>query len=259
MIRFLLAKLKFMTKSEEEVPMKFAYLIEPPFNFRDLSGYITGCDVELARAILMDIGMDNVQFVETDFASLIPGLAEGRWQMTTGLFKTPERATKVRFTQPIWALPDGLLLRKSNGLNIQGYGSIAGDQSLRLAVVSDQIQHQTALDCGIDQRQISVYKDYESAAAAVRGSDVDAFASVARAHSGFIHMLSVHDLTCVPIRGEEKRPAFGAFAVHVNDEDFAKNLDLSLSRYLGSIAHRDIMAGFGFSPDDINLLFMQNA
>lgn len=239
--------------------MKFAYLTEPPFNFRDRSGNITGCDVELARAILMDIGMDHVKFVETDFASLIPGLTEGSWQMITGLFKTPDRASKVRFTQPIWALPDGLLLRASNESNIQAYGSLATDQSLRLAVVSDQVQHQTALELGVDQKQIKVYKDYESAATALRTGDVDAFASFARAHFGFIHLHNAQDLTCVPISCEEKRPACGAFAVRLHDKSFVKDLDLALYRYLGSRAHRDMMAGFGFSPDDINLLMMQSA
>ncbi|MGV3548626.1 hypothetical protein [Rhizobium sp.] len=29
--------------------MKFAYLIEPPFNHRDADGTVTGCDVELVR------------------------------------------------------------------------------------------------------------------------------------------------------------------------------------------------------------------
>ncbi len=29
--------------------MKFAYLIEPPFNYREDDGTVTGCDVELAR------------------------------------------------------------------------------------------------------------------------------------------------------------------------------------------------------------------
>ena len=32
--------------------MKFAYLIEPPFNFRDERGAITGCDVELAKRVV---------------------------------------------------------------------------------------------------------------------------------------------------------------------------------------------------------------
>lgn len=30
--------------------MKFAYLIEPPFNFLSETGEVTGCDVELAKA-----------------------------------------------------------------------------------------------------------------------------------------------------------------------------------------------------------------
>jgi polar amino acid transport system substrate-binding protein len=70
---------------------KFAYLIEPPFNYHDADGTVTGCDVALARTILGMVGLHDVEMVEAEFAHLLPGLSEDRWQMTTGLFATEER------------------------------------------------------------------------------------------------------------------------------------------------------------------------
>ncbi|WP_348528988.1 transporter substrate-binding domain-containing protein [Mesorhizobium australicum] len=93
---------------------KFAYLIEPPFNYRDADGTVTGCDVALARTVLGMVGLHDVEMVETEFAHLLPALSEGRWQMTTGLFATEERRWIAAFSRPIWALPDGLLVRKGN-------------------------------------------------------------------------------------------------------------------------------------------------
>lgn len=90
--------------------MKFAYLIEPPFNFRKDDGIVTGCDVELAKVILKRIGIDAFELVEAESAELLPGVAEGRWKMTTGLFGTTERRRVAAFSRPIWALPDGLLV-----------------------------------------------------------------------------------------------------------------------------------------------------
>ena len=36
--------------------VRFAFLIEPPFCSRTATGAVTGCDVELARHVLHEIG-----------------------------------------------------------------------------------------------------------------------------------------------------------------------------------------------------------
>lgn len=45
--------------------MRFAYLIEPPFNFRTDAGEVAGCDVDLARAAFAIAGITDVMFIET--------------------------------------------------------------------------------------------------------------------------------------------------------------------------------------------------
>jgi hypothetical protein len=54
--------------------MKFAYLIEPPFNHEKQDGSVPGCDVELARVVYDAIGAGPFEQVETEFAELLPGL-----------------------------------------------------------------------------------------------------------------------------------------------------------------------------------------
>ena len=63
---------------------KFAYLIEPPFSYKNRDGTVTGSDVELARAVLAKVAKGAFEAVETEFAQLLPGrrrgsLARGRW------------------------------------------------------------------------------------------------------------------------------------------------------------------------------------
>lgn len=91
--------------------MRFAYLIEPPFNSVNAKGRVTGCDVELARHVFDALGIAEFDLVGTEFSELLPGLADGRWRMTTGLFGTRERRAFAQFSRPIWALSDGLLIR----------------------------------------------------------------------------------------------------------------------------------------------------
>ncbi|MBV8661504.1 MAG: transporter substrate-binding domain-containing protein, partial [Hyphomicrobiales bacterium] len=80
-----------MNAEPGEPALRFAFLIEPPFCFRTEDGAVTGCDVEVARHVLRAVGVGSPAMVETEFAELLPGLADGRWDMTTGLFVTSER------------------------------------------------------------------------------------------------------------------------------------------------------------------------
>ncbi len=66
--------------------MKVAYLIEPPSNYLDESGAVTGWDIELARHLPNQLGIEGAEFVEAKFAQLLPCLALNDWQMTAGLY-----------------------------------------------------------------------------------------------------------------------------------------------------------------------------
>ncbi|GAA2825948.1 amino acid ABC transporter substrate-binding protein (PAAT family) [Aminobacter aminovorans] len=234
--------------------MKFAYLIEPPFNFRSDDGEVTGCDVELARSILADVDAGGFEPVETEFAQLLPGLAAGKWRMTTGLFATAERRRVASFSRPIWALSDGLLVRKHNPKCLAGYLSIAGDNSVRLAVIRDQFQHRSAVDFGVPDHRISIFESYAQAAEAVINGAVDAYASVGRAHTGFVEQHPQAELDLVIVPREEKPPAFGSFAFAREDNQLRCAVDDALAVFLGSDKHRAMMARFGFSEGEVDLV-----
>ncbi|WP_245457280.1 transporter substrate-binding domain-containing protein, partial [Mesorhizobium sp. M1A.F.Ca.IN.022.04.1.1] len=78
--------------------MRFAFLQEPPFCFTDASGKVGGCDAMLAEKIFAMSETTAFTPVETEFAELLPGLADGRWDMTTGLFISEERSKLVDFS-----------------------------------------------------------------------------------------------------------------------------------------------------------------
>ncbi len=234
--------------------MKIAYLIEPPFNYLDHTGTVTGCDVELARHVFQKIGIDDVAFVQTEFAQLLPGLARGAWQMTTGLFASPERQQHALFSRPIWALPDGLLVRTANMERISGYRSLAAAGGLRIAVIQDQMQHQTALELGIGPERLAVFETYVDAAHAVQHGKADAFASVGRAHEGFLQQNDVQDLAMVEVPPREKPPAFGCFGFARTAKELRDRVDLVLDQFIGGSEHRRLMKKFGFDNKDVDRL-----
>jgi polar amino acid transport system substrate-binding protein len=233
--------------------MKFGFLIEPPFNYRLGDRTVTGCDVELAKSVLTDIG-EGFEPIETSFAELLPGVASGRWRMTTGLFATEERRKIAAFSRPIWALSDGLLVSSGNPKGLTGYRSIADDRNVRLAVIRDQVQHRSAIQFGVPAARIQIFETYGEAAEATTRGAADAYASVARAHFGFMKQRPNSGLDVVSVPPSEKEPAFGCFAFAKDDTPFRQSVDDALSRYLGSAEHRAMMALFGFSSGEIDLV-----
>lgn len=234
--------------------MKFAYLIEPPFNYTRGDGTVTGCDVELARTVFDAIGARPFEPVETEFADLLPGVAEGRWRMTTGLFATEERRQIAAFSRPVWALRDELLTATGNPLGLSGYKSVAACKSCRLAVIRDQFQHRSAVQFGVLEDRILIFETYTEACHAVRDGKADVYASVARAHTGFLEQHPDLDMEVVVVLDSENQPAFGSFAFCKQDHELRQQVDAVLAEYLDSPEHRAMMAGFGFSDTEIDLV-----
>ncbi|MET3581876.1 polar amino acid transport system substrate-binding protein [Mesorhizobium robiniae] len=232
--------------------MKFAFLQEPPFCFTDASGDVSGCDVRLARKVCEALGLEVFSPIETEFAKLLPGLAKGEWDMTTGLFISDERKKSVDFTRPIWVLQDGLLVANPRGL--KGYRSIAGDETALIAVISGQIQHQTALQNGVPPERIRIFATQAGAADAVAAGAVRAYASVAMAHRGYLTRRPDAQLEVIDVPAAEKQPAAGAFALAKHNPILRQRIDSYLDDLLGTPWHRNMMAGYGFSDSDVDRL-----
>jgi polar amino acid transport system substrate-binding protein len=234
--------------------MRFAFLQEPPFCFTDASGNLSGCDATLAQKLGKTLGLEAFSPVETEFANLLPGLVDDQWDMTTGLFVSDERRTLVDFSRPIWVLQDGLLVAKGNPREFQGYRSIAGDPVALIGVISGQIQHQTALQNGIPPERIRIFATQAEAAAAVAAGVINAYASVAQAHRGYLGRRPDAPLEVIDVPVAEKQPAAGAFALAKNNAALRQRVDAGLGDLLGSPWHRTMMREYGFSDTDIDRL-----
>jgi polar amino acid transport system substrate-binding protein len=228
--------------------MKFAWIAEPPFNFRK-DGVVTGCDAEVARTVFAVLG-EAFEPVKTEFADLLPGLADARWDVTTGMFATPERAARAHFTLPIWSLRDGLLVKARDAAAITGYRSIA-EMGGRLAVLEGQVQREAALRLGVPQAAIVTLQGYEEAAQTVADGRVLAYASVELAHRAYIAQHPASGLACVAVPEDEKPADAGAFACQT--AEIRDRLDSVLRGYIGSTKHLRMLAGLGLEPEALGV------
>jgi polar amino acid transport system substrate-binding protein len=188
--------------------VRFAWIDERPFGYVDDSGLV-GCDVSLARWAIRSAG-EAFEPVHTTFGELLTGLTDGRWDVTTGMFVTEERAAVAHFTHPIWSLADGLLVAADED-RVSGYGDVAR-LGLRLAVLRDQVQVDHALEHGVSPQSLVLFETYDEAAGAVLRGEVPAYASVALAHQEHLAARGDRRARLVRVPPHETAPSVGAFA-----------------------------------------------
>ena len=143
---------------------------------------------------------------------------------------------------------------KGNPKSLTGYRAIAGNSDALVAVIRGQVQHDAAVQFGVPADRVRIFETYSEAAEAVASGAVDAYASVARAHLAFCEQHPELDLEVARVSAAEKEPAFGCFAFAKHDDAFRQAFDRALAEYLGSRAHRAMMARYGFRDDEVDLI-----
>ncbi len=233
-----------------------AILDEPPFCWLEADGTAAGCDVEVAVAVLQRAGIRSVAVRQVTFAELIPGLVEGRWHLNTAMFITDARRRQVRFTRPIWAVADGLIVRSVEGGRFTSYRDVGVDSNARLGVVIGQVQGDSARQAGVPDERLVSFATQDDAVRALCRGEIDAAASTAIGNRALVARLDDPRLVAVDLRppADDGRPTvpFGAFSLTFTQAALAELVDAHLSAFLGSPQHRAIMTRYGFTDDDVD-------
>ena len=117
---------------------------EAPYGFAAQDGTVTGEAPEIAKHILGQMGVEEVEGVITEFGSLIPGLNAGRFDMiAAGMFLTPERCGQITFSEPTYGIGQAFLIKEGNPKNINNYEDVAANSDVTLAVMGGAIEAST--------------------------------------------------------------------------------------------------------------------
>ncbi|MGF6242164.1 polar amino acid transport system substrate-binding protein [Paraburkholderia sp. GAS38] len=233
-----------------------AYIEEPPFGWTEANRTVTGADIELAEAVLREIGATRIEHRLTIFSELLPGVEAGRWDMNVPLFVTPERAARVAFSLPVWAIGDGFLVRAGNPKSLKSYASLAERQDARLGIIAGQVQHDSARESGVTENQIVIFEHQNDAIAAVRSGAIDAYASTALGNRILADRIGGSVLEAVEHeRGTSEKQQhlpLGAFSFSRRNSELLNAVNERLRSYLGSSDHRARMARFGLTHNEID-------
>lgn len=235
--------------------IRVGYSAEPPYAFRTADGHVTGESPELARAVLQRLGVPRIEWVQTRFHSLIPGLVDGRFDMiASGMFVTPEREREIAFSAPTYVAHTALLVRPEEAKTLRDLEALR-NTGATLAVIRGSWEEQLARAAGVDSVRLLIVPDRLTGAQAVRTGRAGALAVTAPTARWLARELG-DSLVVVVLDGT--RPAWesaaaghGAFGFRREDRQLRERFDTELRRLLGTDEHLALVRPFGFTAEDL--------
>ena len=153
----------------------------PPLQFVDDKGQLQGMRVELANELCKRMGL-TPEYIRTEFATMVPGLAGKRWDMiNTGIFFTEERS-KLMYMVPYEQAAISFLAAKGNPLGIKSIDDLAGKKiSVELGGIEERRTREVAkiiLDKGLKPVTVLTFNNFAEAFQALRAGQSDAATSI---------------------------------------------------------------------------------
>jgi polar amino acid transport system substrate-binding protein len=153
----------------------------PPLQFVDDKGELKGMRVELANECCKKLGLAP-EYIRTEFATMIPGLAAKRWDMiNTGIFWTEERS-KLMYMVPYEQAAISFLAAKGNPLGIKTVDDLAGKKiSVELGGIEERRTREVAdmvAKKGLKPITVMTFNNFAEAFQALKAGQSDAATSI---------------------------------------------------------------------------------
>lgn len=228
-----------------------------PYAYADEKGVLTGADAVIARMVVQKMGIKEMDGVLTEFASLIPGLKAGRFDMVLAMFVNPQRCAQVAFSEPIYRVAQGIIVRQGNPKKVRNWDDLVKQDDLRIAVMAGAVQMSNLKKLGVPDSRIVSFPDGPSAIAAVSAGRADAFtisdlpARRLLAAAGSSTPLEMVPAFAPPI--VDGRPAQGhsAFAFRPEDAALQQEFNKALAEVMKTPQFLEAMAPFGITRDNL--------
>lgn len=243
--------------ARESGVIRIGYANEAPYAYRDsASDRITGEAPEIARVILKDLGVAEVEGVLTEFGSLIPGLKAGRFDIiAAGMYIKPERCAQIAFSDPTYSIGEAFAVAKGNPKKLHSYEDVLKHADATIGVVQGTVERGYARDVGIPDDRVIVFPDAQSAWAGVGAGRVDCYAGTS---------LTVQDLLDKDSAGTVERASpftdpvidgasvrgYGAFGFRPGDSELVDAFNSGLKKFLGTPEHLELVRPFGFTEKE---------
>ncbi len=219
-------------------------------------GNAQGIAPETATAVLNSMGITKIEWVVTDFGSLIPGVLANRFAFVAASQAVlPDRCQQVAFSKINSSYGEGLLVPAGNPKNIHSYDDFVNNPDLKMGIVSGADQLDFAHAYGITEKQIVPLNANADAPSALTAGRIDAYAgtglTVVGLAEGNDRVEGAAEFVDPVIDGEPVR-SFGAFTFNKKNQEFLDAYNEALTDFQGTQEYRDILLSHGLTDHDID-------
>lgn len=232
--------------------VRAAFANETPYGYVDEDGTLTGESPEVAKEIFSRMGVDKVDGVLTEWASLLPGLNAGRWDLVAaGMFITPERCEEAAFSEPSYRIGQSFLVEEGNPHDLHSYGDVKDNSDITLGILSGAVEKDYAEDAGIPDSQIRQFPDQASMLSAVKAGRADAVALTSVSIERMAQRGGEGVERAEPFETPEGAVGYGGFAFRKGDDKLLARFNEHLDDFIGSEEHLELVKPFGFTETNL--------
>jgi len=233
--------------------VRIAVANEIPYGYMDLDGKAKGVGPDTAKHIMERLGIQNIEWVTTNFGSLIPGLQANRFDMVAAeMAILPQRCREVLFSEPNSSYGEGLLVAQGNPDDVHTYEDFAKtDKKVAIMAGADQLEMLQAL--GVPADHMVTISNNADAISTVSTGRASAYAAtsltVGELAKKSDKVEAAKNFTDPMINGVPAR-SWGGFTFSQKSEDFRDAVNAELAKVKKTEDWGKILSDYGFSEAD---------
>jgi polar amino acid transport system substrate-binding protein len=241
--------------------IRIAVANEIPYGYRDMSGEAKGVGPDVAKQIMKQLGVEKIEWVTTNFGSLIPGLKANRFDMVAAeMAILPQRCKQVHFSEPNSSYGEGLLVAAGNPDDVHTYKDFAS-KDLKVAIMAgaDQLEMLQAL--GVPDNRMVTLSNNADAISTVSTGRAAAYAATSLTVSELAKksdkVEAAENFTDPVVNGVPVR-SWGGFTFSLESKDLRDAVSVELAKFKQTPEWKNIMTHYGFSTADATESFKKD-
>ncbi|MGO2859955.1 MAG: ectoine/hydroxyectoine ABC transporter substrate-binding protein EhuB [Brevibacterium sp.] len=241
-----------LEQAKEDGKITVGFAGEAPYSFEE-GGELQGASVALAKQVFKNLGIDDVEGVNTEFGSLIPGLNADRFgAISAGMSILPDRCEQAAFGDPEFMYTTALMTKEGKLDGMKTMDDVK-DKGLKLATMTGAIENTVyAKELGIDTQEVGTPQDGMDAVTTGR-ADVFALTGISlnwMAKNNPDAGVEVSDSFVQEIDGVPQVGA-GATVFRTDDEELRDAWNEELDKIVSDEdAYLDVVGDFGFTKEE---------
>lgn len=147
-----------LQKAIDDGKITVGFAGEAPYSF-EKDGELQGASVAMAKKIFKELGVDDIEGVNTEFGSLIPGLNAERFDaISAGMSILPDRCKQASFGDPEFMYTTALMTKKGKQDGMKNLDDVK-KKGAKLATMTGAVESDYAKDLGIKTQEVGTPQD----------------------------------------------------------------------------------------------------